>query len=150
MKSINHKFGIICLTVLAMLSCEPRIELDLGKWGDKAFITNVELFKLENNDEAELVEYYLNDELVTGVRKIVISQGLSTIDNENHVATVKLKAGNTLTEAGILLYHSGTFIEPQQNSPKAGIVSDLSAGSFVYRVNSADGSYHDWTINITQ
>jgi len=132
------------------MSCEPRIELDLGQWGDKALITNVELFKLESNDAAELVEYHLNDELVTGVRKIVISQGLSTIDNENHVATVKLKAGNSLTEAGIMIYHSGTSIEPKQNAPKAGIVSDLSAGSFVYRVNSADGSYHDWIINITQ
>ena len=150
MKSIHYKSGLICLAVLAMLSCEPRIELDLGRWGDKAFITNVELFKLERDDAAELVEYYLNDELVTGVRKIVISQGISIIDNENHVATVKLKAGNSLTEAGILLYHSGTFIQPQHNAPKAGIVSDLSAGSFVYRVNSADGSYHDWTINITQ
>lgn len=149
MKSI-HKLVIIFLTMLVISSCEPRIELELGKWGDKAFITNVELFKLEIDDEAELVEYYMDDQLITGVRKIVISQGLSIIDNENHVATVRLKAGNTLTEAGILLYHSGTFIEPQQNSPKAGIVSDLSAGSFVYRVNSADGSYHDWTINITE
>ncbi|MDL2256551.1 hypothetical protein LJC38_08230, partial [Parabacteroides sp. OttesenSCG-928-K15] len=61
---------------------------------------------------------------------------------------VKLKAGESLQYAGFKVYHKGTKVEPINGSPKAGIVTDLSAKSFRYRLKSADKSQHDWTIVI--
>jgi hypothetical protein len=129
-------------------SCGPRIELDYGQWGDKAFITNVQIFKLDIDDEAKLVEWHTNEEPMTGVRKIIISAGNAVIDNDNYTAKVKLRAGESLVGAGFMFYHYGTLIEPMNGAPKAGIANDLSAGQFTYRVHSADGSQHDWTIII--
>lgn len=142
--------NIILLAVMFVLciSCEPRIDMDMNQWGDHAYIDNVELIKLEIDDEAKLQEYYQNETplAVTGVRNIIISNGTAQIDSANFVATVKLKAGEELKYAGLRIYHKGTLVEPINNSPKAGIISDLSAKEFSYRLSSADGSKHDWKI----
>ena len=129
-------------------SCGPRIELDEGAWGDKAFLTNVQIFKLDINENVHLVEWANNQDPMTGVRKLIISQGNATIDNTNFKATVKLTAGASLVGTGFMFFHSGTLIEPIGGAPKAGIANDLSAKNFTYRVHSADGSQHDWTIII--
>lgn len=141
-------FGILVSMVLA--SCEPRIDMDMKQWGDHAFIDNVEVIKLEVDDEAKLQEYYQNETPLTtsGVRQIVISSGKATIDSLNYTANVKLKAGEELNFAGLKIYHKGTLVQPINNSPKAGIVTDLTDREFTYRIFSADGSKHDWTIKI--
>lgn len=143
------KFQILLIVMIVMLSsCEPRIELDYGQWGDKAFITNVQIFKLDIDKNAKLVEWFMNQDPMTGIRKIIISVGNATIDNDKFTATVKLKSGESLTGAGFVFYHYGTLIEPLDVAPKAGIANDLSARNFKYRVHSSDGTVHDWTIVI--
>ena len=144
------KYIIFIASFILFLSCEPRIEMDMSQWGDHAYIDNVEIIKLETDDEAKLQEYYTNETplAVTGVRHIIITNGTAKIDSVNFVATVKLKAGENLQYAGFKIYHKGTKVEPVNGSPKAGIVSDLSAKSFTYRLKSADKSQHDWTIII--
>ena len=136
------------LALLALVSCEPRIDMDMSQWGDHAYIDNVEIVKLDIDDNAKLAEYYQNETPIamTGVRQIVISQGKSEIDSLDFVATVKLKAGEELKYAALKIYHKGTHVKPLNNTPKAGIVTDLSKGELKYRVLSADGSKHDWTI----
>lgn len=147
MKKILLASVITCAT---LLSCEPRIEMDMGQWGDHAYIDNVEVIKLEIDDEVRLQEYYQNETplMVTGVRNITISDGMAEIDSLNYVATVKLKEGESLEYAGFKIYHKGALVEPLNGSPKAGIVSDLTAREFTYRLSSADGSKHDWKIII--
>ena len=148
MKKILFACIITCSTFL--FSCEQRIEMDMSQWGDHAYIDNVEIIKLETDDEVKLQEYYQNETplAVTGVRNITISNGTATIDSANFVATVKLKSGEDLKYAGFRIHHKGTLVEPINGTPKAGIVTDLSAKEFTYRISSADGSKHDWKIVI--
>lgn len=124
--------------------------MDMNQWGDHAYIDNVEVITLETNDETKLQEYYQNETplTVTGVRNIIISDGTASVDSVNFVAKVKLKAGENLKYAGLRIYHKGTLVTPINGTPKAGIVSDLSAKEFAYRIYSADGSKHDWKIII--
>lgn len=141
---------IIISTFILCLSCEPRIEMDMEQWGDHAYIDNVEIVKLEIDDEAKLQEYYQNETplTITGVRNIIISNGTAVIDSANFIAKVKIKAGESLKYSGVRIYHKGMAVEPIQGTPKAGIVTDLSEKTLVYRLKSADGSSHDWTIKI--
>ena len=144
---------LILLTILFLgifTSCDPRIELDYDQWGDNANLTNVQLFKLDIKEDFKLVEWYKNEDPMTGVRRIIISDGNATIDNDNFTATVKLKQGESLVGAGLIFYHYGTLIEPLGSAPKAGIANDLSAKNYTYRVHSADGSHHDWKIQIVE
>ena len=142
------KLIVFLLVVFLITSCEPRIDLDYKQWGDKAYLTNVQIFKLDINEEAKLVEWYRNEDPMTGVRRIIISSGNAVIDKENFTATVTLKPGESLVGAGFVFFFTGTRVEPQGNSPRAGIPNDLSAESFTYTVHSADGSKHDWLIII--
>ena len=135
-------------TIVIISACEPRIDLDAGQWGDKAILTNVQIFKLEINEDAKLVEWHDNDDPMTGVRRMIISVGTAAIDKDNFTATVTVKAGEDLAGTGFIFYHYGTLIEPQGDAPKGGIPGDLSARTFTYRVHSADGSQHDWTVII--
>ncbi len=151
MKHIKLKFGFIFLIIAVVSSCtKPRIELDLGQWGDHAFLNNVQLFKLNIDDSAHLADWYMYGNSVTGVRQVIISQGNAAIDSLNFTATVRLMPGNSLDKAGFLFYFLGNRIEPLNDSPKAGIVTDLKKGTFTYRVHSADGTNHDWKVNIKQ
>lgn len=141
---------LLFFIVIAFISCQPRIDMDMEQWGDHAYIDNVEIIKLDIDDEAKLSEYYQNETpiQVTGVRNIVISNGTSMIDSLDYVATVKLNEGEDLKYTGLKIYHKGVKVAPIDNSPKAGIVTDLSKKTFKYRLYSADGSKHDWTIVI--
>lgn len=150
MKNIKIQFAFIFLLLVSFYSCQPRIEMDMAQWGDTAFINNVQLFKLETKDGVKLEEYYVDETTVTGTRKIVVSSGTAVIDEVNYTATVTLKSGESMNYIGLMIYHYGTKVEPLNGAPVAGIVNDLSAGSFTYRVYSADGTTHDWLINIVQ
>jgi hypothetical protein len=145
------KNNILILLILAsvgiLFSCQPRIELDEGQWGDTAFITNVNIFTLQMADH-ELQEYYENGELTPARRRLFISTGNADIENENFTATVRVPATADLTRAGIVIYHQSVRVEPVGDSPVAGILTDLSERQFVYTLVSADGTTHDWLINI--
>lgn len=138
---------LILLGVGMLSSCEPRIDLDEGQWGDTAFITNVNIFTLQMADH-ELQEFYENGELTPARRRLFISSGNAVIEDENFTATVKVPATADLTRAGIVIYHQSVRVEPASGSPAAGILTDLSERQFVYTLVSADGSTHDWLINI--
>jgi hypothetical protein len=151
MKYIKLKFGFILLITAIACSCsKPRIQLDSGQWGDRAYLDNVQLFKLNVDDSAHLADWYLYGNSVTGVQQIIISQGSAVIDSSNFTATVQLKSGESLDKAGFLFYFYGTRIDPLNGSPKGGIITDLKGGAFTYRVYSADGNHHDWNVNIKQ
>lgn len=135
---------------VSLISCKPRIEMDLDQWGDHAFIDNVEIIKLDTDDKVKLQEYYEKEVPLetTGVRNYVISQGNAAIDSLRYTAKVKLKPNEVLQYAAFRIYHKGRLVEPLKASPKAGVISDLSSKSFFYRLYSADGSVHDWEIII--
>lgn len=144
------KLGFIFLFMSLLNSCSPRIEMDMAQWGDNAFIYNVQLFKLETQDGVQLQEYYVDGTTLTGTRKVTVSSGTAVIDDVNYTATVTLNADESFEYIGFLFYHYGTLIEPLNGAPVAGIINDLSSGPFTYKVHSADGTTHDWTINVVQ
>lgn len=146
----NNILLLFILVGVALLSsCEPRIDFDEGQWGDTAFITNVNIFTLQAADH-ELQEFYESGVLTPARRRLFISSGNAVIENENFTATVKVPATANLTRAGIVIYHQSMRVEPVGNSPVAGIITDLSAKEFVYKLVSADGTTRDWTIRIVK
>lgn len=138
------------VVAMVLTACDPRVDMDMSQWGDTAFITNVEIMKLDIDDQVKLQEYYQSQApmTVTGARILIISTGNTVVDNEAFTVKVKINPAelSSLSTAGVRIYHKGTKVEPVGNTPKAGIVADLSSKSLVYRVYSADGSKHDWTI----
>ncbi len=132
--------------LITCLSCGPRVELDITKYGDTAFLLDARLFRLEQADR----QIWEGEGTVTGARRVFFSQGNATIDNDNFTATITVSSSNSgfLPEAGITFTHRAMSIEPLGEAPRAGIPADFSAGNFVYRVHSADGTTHDWTIII--
>ena len=138
----------IVMTIIFM-ACEPRIDLEEGQWGDHAFLTNVQVFKIKLDDEAEMQEYYNTGKYVTSAQRIIISKSCA-IDEDNFIATVTMKPDEELDPAGLFFYHKAKKIEPLSGAPTAGLLSNLSGASFKYRVYSADGTTHDWTVNIVE
>jgi hypothetical protein len=148
MKKYNL-YLIIMVFAGILFSCQPRIDFDEGQWGDTAFITNVNIFTLQV-DEHQLQEYYESGVLTPARRRLIISTGNATIDNENFIATITVPAGRDITRAGIVIFHQCMYIEPVANTPVAGIIADLSTKEFVYKLFSADGTTRNWTIKINQ
>lgn len=146
----NNNLILYILVVAGILSsCEPRIEFDEGQWGDTAFITNVNIFTLQMADH-ELQEFYENGELTPARRRLIVSTGTAVIEEENFTATVTVPADTDLSRTGIIVYHQSLRVEPVGDSPVAGIITDLSAKNFVYKLVSADGTTHDWLIRIEE
>tara|TARA_R110002050_G_scaffold300717_3_gene471831 strand:- start:8204 stop:8650 length:447 start_codon:yes stop_codon:yes gene_type:complete len=145
----NILYLVIVLFAGILFSCDPRIDFDEGQWGDTALITNVNIFTLQA-DEHELQEYYENGTLTPARRRLFVSSGNAVIDNDNFIATVTVPASQDITRAGIVIYHQSVRVEPVGGSPIAGILADLSSKEFVYKLVSADGTTHDWTIRIVQ
>ncbi len=144
MKNIVYLFIVVVLA--GMYACEPRIDLDEGQWGDHAFIDNAKLFRLDA-DEHELQEFYTSGTLTPAVKRIYVS-GDAEIDKDNLIATITVSSDVDLSMAGIVIFHKAVKVEPLNGAPIAGILNNFSSGSFQYRLHSADGSTHDWTINI--
>jgi len=145
-KIIKYFLSIFILS--SLVSCEPRIELDLTQWGDHASINNVQVFTLQV-DNQQLQEFYTSGELTPSIRRLVVSTGIAVIDPVALTATVKVPVSVDITRVGIIFYHQAEKIEPLNGSPKAGIIADFSAKSFSYKLTSADGTTHDWTIILT-
>lgn len=143
----NIKFVFIFLITIAMFACDARYEIDMDQWGDNAYIYNVQVYYLSQTED-QLALYDETGETTTSTQRTVCSDGTAVIDDENFTVTVTLKAGYDLYDKAFLIYHYGTDVEPLGDSPEAGIISDLSTGVFQYRVYSADGSEHDWTIYV--
>ena len=148
MKNIFINLVILVFFGGLITSCNPRIEMDLEQWGDHAFIDNVQIFNIQTQDQ-QLQEYYTSGVVTPASRRIYVSVGNATVDMVNFTATVKVPASVDLTKVGIEFFHKAVKIEPLNNAPIAGILNDFSAKQFVYRLESADGTTHDWTIIIT-
>lgn len=144
------KSGYLLLIAIALFSCDPRIDMDMEQWGDNAYIYNVQVYQLTTDDGEIVNEYYESGEYVTSTQRTTISDGTAVVDDENFTVTVTLQSGYDLYNKAFLIYHYGTDVEPLGDSPEAGIISDLSTGVFQYRVYSADGSEHDWTIYVNE
>lgn len=147
----NIKYKLICLLAfIAFSSCEPRIDLDEGQWGDNSELINVLLYVYDFQDH-ELQEFRETGELTPGVRKIQRGTGMS-IDEDTATASVNLPAAYSLVDDAVVLavQHNGTLVEPLNGSPTMGIPADLTGGSYIYRIHSADGNFTDWTITINQ
>lgn len=147
MKKIFIQLFILFLIANLLFSCTPRIEMDVAQWGDHALIDNVKLFTLKA-DNQQLQEYYTNGQLTPARQKVYVSVGNAVVDAKAFTASMQIAAGTDLTKTGIEFYHQGTKIEPLNNAPIAGVINNFSAKQFVYRVYSADGTMHDWTIKI--
>jgi len=147
MKNIFINVFVIIFMGSLFISCEPRIEMDLAQWGDHALIDNVQIFNIQMQDQ-QLQEYYTSGVLTPASKRIYVSVGNATIDLANFKATVKVPATVDLTKVGIEFFHKAMKIEPLNNAPIAGIINNFSAKQFVYRLESADGTTHDWTIII--
>ncbi|MDX9881441.1 MAG: hypothetical protein RBS73_05205 [Prolixibacteraceae bacterium] len=142
------KYFLASISFLLLISCEPRMELDMEQWGDHAFLTNVQVFTLQEN-EHQLQEYYESGMLTPARRRVIISTGNAVIDQTAFTATVTVPAATNISRAGLIFYHEAEKIEPQDGSPIAGIITDLSlSGNLTYRVISADGTTHDWKVII--
>lgn len=147
MKRNYFVFIVASFLVVILTSCEPRIDLDLTQWGSHSFLTNVQVFTLQE-DNHKLQEYYESQTLTPASRRVVVSVGNAKIDTTTLTATVTVPSAVSLSRTGLILYHNANRIEPLNNSPKAGIISDLSGLEYHYRVTSSDGTGKDWTIKI--
>ncbi|AWW32709.1 hypothetical protein DN752_22600 [Echinicola strongylocentroti] len=118
--------------------------MDLSQYGDTAFLLDARLFRLEEADR----QVWEEDGVVTGARRVFISEGAAVIDNDNFTATITISEENAdyLSLLGITFTHRAMKIEPVGDAPRAGIPADFSDRSFVYTVHSADGTTHDWTV----
>ena len=145
--TMNKKITILIAMLVGLFcACEPRIEMDMDQWGDHAIITNVQIFKYEVDDDPALYEK-VNGLDAFGLRRVVISNQ-AEVNLENSTVSISLIGDETLNEAGFIFFHESIKIEPLNNSPKGGMISDLSSKSFSYRLRSADGTVRDWTITI--
>ena len=146
MENFKKILFLFSIATFLFSSCEPRIDFDMGQWGDNAYITDILLF-IVNEEEHELQEYYENGELTTGVRRQFLNIN-TEISDEAASVTVNVPEGTDLSNVGLIIRHTAEKIEPLGGSPLPGYIDDFSGGSFTYRVISADGTVRDWTINI--
>ncbi|WP_316812653.1 DUF5018-related domain-containing protein [Pedobacter heparinus] len=152
----NNKIRLIAfLMILSLGACtKARIEPDFSIYGDKAFITAVTTF-----DYITVTNPLNYNEPVTGYQVRGLSN-TTTIDRVNFKINVvvnnptgTISPSNPaldITKMGIRLANEATKIEPLNGAPAAGVIADFSKGPYVYRVYSADGSQHDWTISIAR
>ena|SRR5690625_5208221 len=139
---------VVYLLLFFLCSCGPRVDLDFGQWGDKAYLTNVQIFTLKA-DEHELQEYYESGMLTPAIRRKIISSGNALIDNEKYTAIIFVPSDQNLMKSGLIFYHQAEKIVPLNNAPIAGIITSLMEEvDYHYKVISADGSENVWTVTI--
>lgn len=146
MKYSKNILGWMGLLVFILSSCEPRIDFDITQWGDHAYISNVLVFNI-NEEEHQLQDYYENGNLTTGIQRKFLKTSC-TVDKDIASAEITIPSGTDMTQIGIVIRHEAVRIIPVGNAPKPGYISDFSIGPFVYKVVSADGTERDWTITI--
>ncbi|QQD12968.1 DUF5018-related domain-containing protein [Sphingobacterium sp. UDSM-2020] len=129
----------------SLVSClKPRVELDEGTYGDKAFITTAVLFNY-----IEVTNELGYGEPVTGYKYNAIPTSSNIVNPENATITIIAVKGTDLSKMAIRFTHYGTKIEPLEGAPVAGVVSDFSKGYFKYQVYSADGTTREWKVLIS-
>ncbi|MCF7567770.1 hypothetical protein L3X37_05245 [Sabulilitoribacter arenilitoris] len=136
---------IIIGLVTILTSCDPRVELDRGQFGDHAFIDRVRVFN-HLVESHELQEFFETGELTDGIRRNLVDVS-TVIDSTAATAVTTLLAGTDLSNVAIFFVHRAEKIEPIGNAPKAGLLNDFSSGPYQYKLISADGTVRDWTLS---
>lgn len=141
--------NIIKLSAFLFLICaascmKPRVDMDLGAWGDNANITAVVLFRY-----VEIKSQLGYKDSVIGYQNVAVSTKSNTIDKATATVNIVAVSGTDLTKMGVRFSHFAVKIEPLDGAPAAGMIADFSKGSFKYRLYSADGTTRDWTVNIS-
>ncbi|WP_316837307.1 DUF5018-related domain-containing protein [Pedobacter nutrimenti] len=143
----NSKIQFIAfLMIISLGACtKARIEPDFSIYGDKAFITGITTF-----DYITITRKLNYNEEVTGYQVRGLANA-STIDKVNFkISVLVTNPAADLSKMGIRISNDATKIEPLNGAPAAGTIGDYSKGPYVYRVYSADGTIHDWTISFTK
>jgi hypothetical protein len=144
MNNIIKLAGFLCMLLIFAASCmKPRVDMDLGAWGDNANITAVVPFRY-----VEVKTQLGYKDSVIGYQNVSISTKSNTIDKAAATVNIVTVNGTDLTKMGIRFSHFATKIEPLDGAPVAGVIADFSKGSFKYRLYSADGTTREWTVNI--
>lgn len=145
MNNIIKITGFLFLLLISGVSCmKPRVDMDLGAWGDNANITAAVLFRY-----VEVKTQLGYKDSVIGYQNVSISTKSNTIDKATATVNIVAVNGTDLTKMGIRFSHFAMKIEPLDGAPVAGVIADFSKGSFKYRLYSADGTTRDWTVNIS-
>jgi len=136
---------IVCLLFTGCI--KPRIDLDLRQFGDHAYMSRVEIFRLDTTEE-QLQEYHETGELTPSVKEVFVDRG-TVIDSSAATAVCTVAPNTDLTNVGIAFISTAQKIEPLGGAPVPGHLSDFSKGGpYVYRLTSADGTKRDWTVTI--
>lgn len=142
-KKIIAAFGLLVF----LFACEPRIDFDEGQWGDHAFIEDVLLYVLEQEDH-QLQEYYEQGQLTPGIRRKFLNTS-SSINQEAASVIVIVPSGTDMTKVGLVIRHKAAGIEPVGAAPQPGYLADFSGGPYSYWVVSSDGTKRDWIITFS-
>ncbi|HEY9259715.1 DUF5018-related domain-containing protein [Chitinophaga sp.] len=145
MNKIIKLSAFLCMLLIFAASCmKPRVDMDLGAWGDNANITAAVIFRY-----VEVKTQLGYKDSVIGYQNVSISTKSNTIDKAAATVNIVAVSGTDLTKMGIRFTHLATKIEPLDGAPVAGVISDFTKGTFKYRLYSADGTTRDWTVNVT-
>ncbi len=142
--SIRSFFSMLGILIIASSCMKPSVELDDTVWGDQAVINQAVLFKY-----TEVKNQLGYNEEVIGYQNTSVSTASNFVDKTNATITIVAVKGTDLTKIGIRFSHFAKLIEPLNNAPVAGVISDFSAGTFKYKVTSADGTVREWTLKIS-
>jgi|LauGreDrversion4_1035100.scaffolds.fasta_scaffold429049_1 hypothetical protein len=137
-------FLLLSITVLIFSCTKPRIEFNRTVWGDNAVITSAVIFK-----NVEVTNQLGYNAPVTGYQSVAIATPTNTVDKSTYTVTIVAAKGTDLKAIGVRFTHFADFITPVNKAPAAGVISDFSAGNFVYRLTSADGTTRDWKVLIS-
>lgn len=136
---------ILCLLFTGCL--KPRIHLDLTQFGDHAYMSRVEIFRLDTTEE-QLEEYHENGELTPAIKRVFVDLG-TVIDSTAATAVCTVAPNTDLTNVAIAFITTAQKVEPLEGAPVPGHLSNFSKGGpYVYRLFSADGTKRDWTVTI--
>lgn len=138
MKNLSILIGIL----LAITSCDPRVEMDFSQWEMEAEITDVFIYMLQQ-DNVDLPD----DTSVDGTKKVTVSESYD-VDSGAATVTMTLKEGTDRSKLSIYIYHTGNGIVPLENSPEPGVLADWSSNTYKYRVTTESDLSKDWTFII--
>lgn len=136
------KIILYMMVLFAVVACEPRIGLDETQWDMSAEITDMFIYRLQQ-DEIELAD----GSKVMGTKKVTVSSGYE-VDSENATVEITLKPETDRTALSCYIYHTGKSVEPVDGTPTPGILADWSASSYKFRIYQADGEFKEWTVTI--
>ncbi|WP_346239576.1 hypothetical protein ABDK00_009460 [Niabella insulamsoli] len=138
----------IVIFLITLVSCSQRIDMDLSQWGQRASLSNVQIFKLETDVNPNVYETAEKIGSIQGVRRVVVSRA-ATVDTTSSTVTIALtNPSESLDSAGFIFYHDAVRVDPMGGAPVGGQIGNLSSKQLVYRLQASDGTFREWKISI--